>query len=287
MKWQHLGGQEPRDSETSSQSVSKQTTKHKLSEKVLGVQTTASQQEIKKAYYKLALRLHPDKNPGDEDAKEKFQQLQKVISILGDQEKRAIYDQTGCVDDAVTEADIEEFEANYRGADSEKNDLIDLYRKYKGNMNRYIAGINNAFPSCRLAIFLSKVLTFTGSSVRCSARIPSWTRIDSRIFSTRAIASGDLKSTKAYQKWAKQVSETKPPTSPLRLGDKSKKESEDLYAIISQRRNERKEQFDSLFSSMAAKYGGSEAPSEPTEEEFEAAQKKLETRKVSGKSKRK
>ncbi|EOY09388.1 Chaperone DnaJ-domain superfamily protein isoform 3 [Theobroma cacao] len=123
---------------------------------VLGVEKTASQQEIKKAYYKLALRLHPDKNPGDEEAKEKFQQLQKVISILGDAEKRALYDQTGCIDDAdlagdvvqdlkdfframykkVTEADIEEFEANYRGSDSEKKDLIDLYKKCKGNMNK-------------------------------------------------------------------------------------------------------------------------------------------------------
>lgn len=37
-----------------------------------------------------------------QEAKEKFQQLQKVISILGDEEKRAVYDQTGCVDDAVS-----------------------------------------------------------------------------------------------------------------------------------------------------------------------------------------
>lgn len=37
----------------------------------------------------------------------------------------------------VTEADIEEFEANYRGSDTERKDLIDLYSKYKGNMNRY------------------------------------------------------------------------------------------------------------------------------------------------------
>ncbi|KAL4390965.1 hypothetical protein AHAS_Ahas03G0197800 [Arachis hypogaea] len=67
--------------------------------KVLGVERTASQQEIKKAYYKLALRLHPDKNPGDE-------QLQNVISILGDEEKRAIYDQIGCVDDADLVGDV-------------------------------------------------------------------------------------------------------------------------------------------------------------------------------------
>ncbi|PKI47787.1 hypothetical protein CRG98_031816 [Punica granatum] len=123
---------------------------------LLGVEKTATQQEIKKAYHKLALQLHPDKNPDDEEAKEKFQQLQKVISILGDEEKRALYDQTGCVDDAdlagevvqnlheyfravykkVTEADIEEFAANYRGSDSEKNDLFDLYKKCKGNMHR-------------------------------------------------------------------------------------------------------------------------------------------------------
>ncbi|KAF5941292.1 hypothetical protein HYC85_022459 [Camellia sinensis] len=242
---------------------------------VLGVEKTASQQEIKKAYYKLALRLHPDKNPGDEEAKEKFQQLQKVISILGDEEKRALYDQTGCVDDAdlagevvnnlkeffrtmykkVTEADIEEFEANYRGSESEKNDLIDLYKKYKGNMNRLFC------------------------SMLCSDP-----KLDSHRFKDildGAIAAEVLKPTKAYQKWAKQLSETKPPTSPLRRREKSKKkESEDLYAIISQRRNQRKEQFDSLFSSLVTKYGGGESPSEPSEEEFEAAKKKLESRKL-------
>uniref|UniRef100_A0A5B7C593 J domain-containing protein n=1 Tax=Davidia involucrata TaxID=16924 RepID=A0A5B7C593_DAVIN len=248
---------------------------------VLGVERTASQQEIKKAYYKLALRLHPDKNPGDEEAKEKFQQLQKVISILGDEEKRVLYDQTGFVDDAdlvgddfqnlkeffqtmykkVTEADIEEFEANYRGSDSEKNDLIDLYKKYKGNMNRLFC------------------------SMLCSDL-----KLDSHRFKDildEAIAAGELKSTKAYQKWAKQVVETKPPTSPLRQREKPRKQSEDLYAIISQRRNERKDRFDSMFSSLVTKYGGGESVSEPTEEEFEAAKKKLDNRKASKKSRRK
>ncbi|CAL9025844.1 unnamed protein product [Prunus brigantina] len=256
-------------------------TNEKTLYEVLGVDRSASQQEIKKAYYKLALRLHPDKNPGDEEAKEKFQQLQKVISILGDEEKRALYDQTGCIDDddlagdvvqnlreyfrviykKVTEADIEEFEANYRGSDSEKKDLIDLYSKYKGNMNRLFC------------------------SMLCSDP-----KLDSHRFKDildEAIAAGELKSTKAYTKWAKKVSEAKPPTSPLRRKDKPKKQSEDLYAIISQRRNERKNQFDSMFSSLISKYGGSSAASEPSEEEFEATQKKLERKMSSRKSKHK
>ncbi|MFQ6623101.1 hypothetical protein Gotur_001591, partial [Gossypium turneri] len=246
---------------------------------VLNVAKTASQQEIKKAYYKLALRLHPDKNPGDEEAKEKFQQLQKVISILGDEEKRAVYDQTGCVDDAdlagdvvenlktfframykkVTEADIEEFEVNYRGSDSEKKDLFDLYKKCKGNMNKLFC------------------------SMLCSDP-----KLDSHRFKDlldEAIAAGELKETKAYRKWANKVSEMKPPTSPLRRKEKSVKQSEsDLLAIISQRRSERKDRFDSMFSTLVSKYGGN-ADSEPTEEEFEAARRKVESRKASNKSK--
>lgn len=242
---------------------------------ILGVETTASQQEIKKAYYKLALRLHPDKNPDDEEAKEKFQQLQKVISILGDEEKRALYDQTGCVDDAdlagdvvenlkefframhpkITEADIEMFEANYRGSESERTDLIDLYKKYKGKMTR---------------LFCSMI---------CSD-----TKLDSHRFKDildEAIAAGEIKSTKSYEKWAKEVSETKPPTSPLRRRQKSKKDSDDLYAIISQRQNERKGKMNSLFSSLASKYGGDPSATEPSEEEFEAARRKVESRKQS------
>ncbi|KAL7585314.1 hypothetical protein Lser_V15G42522 [Lactuca serriola] len=240
---------------------------------ILGVERTVTQQEIKKAYHKLALRLHPDKNPDDEDAKEKFQQLQKVISILGDEEKRALYDQTGCIDDAdlagdmaqnlkdffrsmykkVTETDIEEFEASYRGSESEKTDLIDLYNKYKGHMNRLFC------------------------SMLCSDP-----KLDSHRFKDiidDAISSGELKSTKAYQKWAKQVSSTKPPTNSLRPKEKSKKESNDLYAIISQRQSERKGRLDSMFSSLVSKYGGGQPSEEPSEEEFEAAREKLEKRK--------
>lgn len=80
------------------------------------------------------------------------------------------------------------------------------------------------------------------------------------------------------------MSETKPPTTPLARKRKSKKGSDDLYAMITQRQNERKGRLDSMFSSLISKYGG--APlSEPTEEEFEATKAKLERRKKSRKSK--
>ncbi|ESQ48811.1 hypothetical protein EUTSA_v10021344mg [Eutrema salsugineum] len=248
---------------------------------VLGVGATASPQEIRKAYHKLALRLHPDKNKDDEEAKEKFQQLQKVISILGDEEKRAVYDQTGSVDDAdlsgdvvdnlrdffkamykkVTEEDIEEFEANYRGSESEKKDLIELYQKFKGRMSRLFC------------------------SMLCSNP-----KLDSHRFKyiiDEAIAAGEVKSTKAYKKWAKEISEIKPPTSPPKMRQKAKKGAEkDLYAIIAKRRDERKEKFDTMFSSLVSRYGDN-ADSEPNEEEFEAARRKVESRRSLKKSRRK
>jgi molecular chaperone DnaJ len=62
---------------------------------VLGVERTAEAEEIKKAYRKLALKYHPDKNPGDKTAEEKFKELGEAYEILSDPQKRAIYDQHG------------------------------------------------------------------------------------------------------------------------------------------------------------------------------------------------
>jgi molecular chaperone DnaJ len=62
---------------------------------VLGVERSAEAEEIKKAYRKLALKYHPDKNPGDKTAEEKFKELGEAYEILSDPQKRALYDQHG------------------------------------------------------------------------------------------------------------------------------------------------------------------------------------------------
>lgn len=62
---------------------------------VLGVERGADEKAIKKAYKRLAMKLHPDRNQGDKDAAEKFKEVQEAYEILGDKEKRAAYDQYG------------------------------------------------------------------------------------------------------------------------------------------------------------------------------------------------
>jgi molecular chaperone DnaJ/curved DNA-binding protein len=59
---------------------------------VLGVEEDASQKEIKKAYRELARKHHPDRNPDDPNAEEKFKEIQKAYSVLSDEEKRQQYD---------------------------------------------------------------------------------------------------------------------------------------------------------------------------------------------------
>jgi curved DNA-binding protein len=63
--------------------------------KILGVSKTASQDEIKKAYRKLAMKYHPDQNPGNTAAEDKFKEINEANEVLADPEKRAKYDQLG------------------------------------------------------------------------------------------------------------------------------------------------------------------------------------------------
>ncbi|PCH42046.1 DnaJ-domain-containing protein [Wolfiporia cocos MD-104 SS10] len=63
--------------------------------KLLGVDKGASEEEIRKAYKKMALKWHPDRNAGSEEASKKFKEISEAFEVLNDKQKRAIYDQFG------------------------------------------------------------------------------------------------------------------------------------------------------------------------------------------------
>jgi len=63
--------------------------------KVLDVARNASEADMKKAYRRLAMKYHPDRNPGDHEAEEKFKEAKEAYEVLSDAQKRAVYDQYG------------------------------------------------------------------------------------------------------------------------------------------------------------------------------------------------
>ena len=88
---------------------------------VLGVDKSASAEEIKKAYRKLAVKYHPDKNPGDKEAEEKFKEAAEAYSVLSDADKKARYDQFG-------HAGVEGAGPDFSGGFGNLNDILnDLF----------------------------------------------------------------------------------------------------------------------------------------------------------------
>ena len=70
---------------------------------MLGVARDVSDEDLKKAYRKLALRYHPDRNPGDKTAEEKIREINAAYEVVGDPEKRRAYDRLRCGDEARDE----------------------------------------------------------------------------------------------------------------------------------------------------------------------------------------
>ena len=79
---------------------------------ILGVARNASTQEIKTAYRKLAVKYHPDKNPGDSQAADKMKEINEAYAVLSDRNKRGLYDTYGHAGlEGFTQEDI------FRGVD--------------------------------------------------------------------------------------------------------------------------------------------------------------------------
>jgi DnaJ family protein C protein 9 len=129
---------------------------------VLGVAKEAKDTEIKRAYHKLSLKVHPDRVELNqiEESTLKFQILSKIYSVLSDPEKRTLYNDTGCVDEddvidqdtdwvnvwkmmfkSITIEDIKQFEKKYKGSIEEEDDLKSAYIDYEGNMDKIMESV--------------------------------------------------------------------------------------------------------------------------------------------------
>src|SRR5512146_651186 len=76
---------------------------------ILGVKKSASSEDIRKAFRKLARKYHPDVNPGDKAAEEKFKAISEANDVLSDPKKRKIYDQLGFYSDNIDPAAAEAY----------------------------------------------------------------------------------------------------------------------------------------------------------------------------------
>src|SRR5271165_3885438 len=76
---------------------------------ILGVKKTASADDVRKAFRKLARKYHPDVNPGDKSAEERFKTLSEANEVLSDPKKRKIYDQVGFYSDNIDPATAEAY----------------------------------------------------------------------------------------------------------------------------------------------------------------------------------
>lgn len=90
----------------------------------LGVPKTATADEIKKAYRNLAFKYHPDRNPGDAVAEEKFKKISAAYDVLGDEQKRRNYDLTGSTSEQTYSRSSQSYS---------QNDYEDFYSAFYGN----------------------------------------------------------------------------------------------------------------------------------------------------------
>lgn len=119
---------------------------------ILGVSKDASQNEIKKAFRKLARRYHPDLNPGDKTAEEKFKQINEAYAVIGDPQKRAEYDRAG-----TTFEQFAGFEGFRWPGFEESFDFGDIFGTGFGAAEHYARG-----EDIRMGIELTLEDAFTG-----------------------------------------------------------------------------------------------------------------------------
>ena len=138
---------------------------------VLGVQKSASAEEIKKAYRKAAMKYHPDRNPGDKEAEAKFKEVGEAYEVLSDDGKRQRYDQFGFagVDPSYGGGGNGPYGAGFSGF-GDFGDFGDIFGEFFGGGSRSRASSQNA-PRRGENIMSRLELTFEEAAFGCEKEV--------------------------------------------------------------------------------------------------------------------
>ncbi|XP_037128565.1 dnaJ homolog subfamily C member 9 [Syngnathus acus] len=222
---------------------------------VLGIKKEATEAEIRRSYYKVSLKVHPDRAPDDPQATEKFQVLGKLYAVLSDKEQRAVYDEQGVVDEEcdvlskdrcwddywrllfpkITVQDILDFEKQYKGSDEERNDLLQLYTQHQGDMD---------------AILASVLCCSQDDEPRLEDIIRAAIK-DGEVEEFPAFAQESVKKKRARRKRAdRERKEAEEMQKEMGLGQ----EDDSLMMMIKKKHSSREQNFNSFLSDLEAKY---------------------------------
>lgn len=229
---------------------------------ILEISRNANENEIKRGYYKVSLKTHPDRVSENKAlATEKFQTLGKVHAVLSDKEKRAIYDETGDVDDescfdevkdwnayfrllypTLTLKSIKNFEKKYKGSSEELEDLKCAYEKHQGDMDMIMQTV-----MCATLDDEERFRNILIDLVEDDS-LPSYSKF---------INEPTKKKQKRHNTLQKEAEEAEVERRKLGIDEAD----DSLKSLIQRRQNERGNQADDFFKHLEDKYGKKETKS--------------------------